>query len=31
MLKALFTYVDKHLSSSGCDDALRHASEFISR
>ena len=29
MMKALFTYVDKHLSSSGCDDTLRHASEFI--
>jgi len=29
MMKALFTYVDKHLSSSECDDTLRHASAFI--
>lgn len=29
MMKALFTYVDKLLSSSGCDDTLRHANEFI--
>jgi hypothetical protein len=29
MLKALFTYVDRHLSSSECDDTLRHVSEFI--
>jgi hypothetical protein len=29
MMKALFNYVDKQLSSSQCDDTLRHASEFI--
>jgi len=29
MMKALFAYVDKHLSSSECDDTLRHASEFV--
>ena len=29
MMKALFTYVDKHLWSSACDDTLRHASAFI--
>src|SRR5690242_2723555 len=29
MMKALFNYVDKHLSSSECDDTLRHAREFI--
>lgn len=29
MMKALFDYVDKHLASSGCDDTLHHASEFI--
>ena len=29
MMKALFDYIDKQLSSSGCDDTLRYASEFI--
>jgi Protein of unknown function (DUF2695) len=29
MMKALFTYVDRRLSSSECDDTLRHVSEFI--
>ncbi len=29
MMKALFTYVDKYLSTLKCDDTLRHASEFV--
>ena len=29
MMKALFDYVDKQLSSSACDDTLRHTIEFI--
>lgn len=29
MMKALFTYVDKQLSSSECDDTLRHSGEFL--
>jgi hypothetical protein len=29
MMKALFTSVDRHLSSSECDDTLRHSGEFI--
>jgi malonyl CoA-acyl carrier protein transacylase len=29
MMKALFDYIDKRLSSSECDDTLRHAREFI--
>ena len=29
MMKALFDYIDEHLSSAECDHSLRHASEFI--
>jgi hypothetical protein len=29
MMKSLFDYVDKQLSSSECDDTLHHAGEFI--
>jgi len=29
MMKALLTYVSQQLSSSECDDTLRHANEFI--
>jgi hypothetical protein len=29
MMKALFDYIDGHLSSSECDDTLRYAREFI--
>jgi Protein of unknown function (DUF2695) len=29
MMKALFDYIDQHLSSSECDDTLRYAREFI--
>ena len=29
MMKALFDYIDEHLSSAECDHSLRHGSEFI--
>lgn len=29
MMKALFDYIDEHLSVAKCDHSLRHASKFI--